>query len=380
MDLIAARDPAARLLVLQATQFCNIDCTYCYVPNRTRTKHISPEVLRAVRRQIIDQDRLVHGGLVLWHAGEPLSIGFNRFVELRSSLFGDRRPRWIKEQIQTNGTLIDATWAEYFRREGIMVGVSVDGPAWLHDRRRVTRSGAGTHRAVMAGIAALVRAGDDFSIICVVGEESLGRPEELFEFLHSLGPRVIGFTVEKIEGANLESSLDSASHFDRVREFFRTIARANARSSHPVVIREIEQVLSAIPPAAADRSASDEATLGRIVSISLDGEVAFFSPEMITNPAHPVYAGFTFGNVLHDRFADIEQRAFGSVLMHDVAAGVAECRSTCEFWRFCGGGSPSAKISETGSAASTEASFCVLSKHAATLGILDAVAEAPVAG
>ena len=377
METVSARASAARLLVLQATQFCNIDCHYCYVPNRTRRGHISADVLSAVRRQIIDGGRLERGGLVLWHAGEPLAIGLPRFIALRQSLFGDRRPDWIREQVQTNATLIDSTWADYLGSAAIMVGVSLDGPAWIHDKRRVNRAGHGTHRAVLSGISQLKRAGVDFSIICVVGEDSLDNAEEVFGFLCDQGPKAIGFSIEKIEGANVESSLDAARHFERVRGFFRAVARANAASPDPVVVREIEQVLAGVAAAATDRLPSDEVTLGRIVSISLDGNVGFFSPEMITNPAHAVYGECTFGSLLEEDFAQIEARASRSRLLADISAGAIACRSGCEFWRFCGGGSPSAKISETGSAAATRTSFCVLAKQAATLGILDAVVEEP---
>src|SRR6185295_14215355 len=34
------------LLVIQPTPFCNLDCSYCYLPHRSSTRRISPEVLR----------------------------------------------------------------------------------------------------------------------------------------------------------------------------------------------------------------------------------------------------------------------------------------------------------------------------------------------
>ena len=46
--------------------------------------------------------------------------------------------------MQTNGMLIDDEWCEFFRETPIKVGISLDGPQWLHDLRRKTRSGGGT--------------------------------------------------------------------------------------------------------------------------------------------------------------------------------------------------------------------------------------------
>jgi uncharacterized protein len=373
-----AHDPTVRLLVLQATQLCNIDCTYCYVPNRTRAARLSPDVAAAIHREIVEAGRLTPRALVLWHAGEPLTVGPDRLDALRRALFGGPRPAGIREQIQTNATLIDAGWADYFAANDITLGVSIDGPAWIHDARRVNRAGRGTLDATLRGIAALNAARADFSTITVVGDHSLDRAAELFEFLRGLGPKVVGFTIEKIEGANLESSLEAARHFDRVREFFRTVTTLNARAGHPVAIREVVQTAAAIDPAGPERGGSDEATLGRIVSVSLDGDVGFFSPEMITNPARPPYGRFTFGNLLDEPYLEIERRAAESLLRRDIVAGVEACRSSCEYWRFCGGGSPSAKISEHGSARTTATSFCRLQKQAATLGILSSIADSTV--
>ena len=43
--------------------------------------------------------------------------------------------------------------AQFFRGHSVRVGVSLGGPAWLHDFRRRTRSGKGTHARVMQGIS-----------------------------------------------------------------------------------------------------------------------------------------------------------------------------------------------------------------------------------
>ncbi|MGB8464086.1 MAG: hypothetical protein WCE49_04020 [Terrimicrobiaceae bacterium] len=39
--------PWATLLVLQASPFCNIDCDYCYLPNRTSTHRMTMHVLES---------------------------------------------------------------------------------------------------------------------------------------------------------------------------------------------------------------------------------------------------------------------------------------------------------------------------------------------
>ena len=67
-------EPWATLLVLQASPFCNINCDYCYLPNRTSTRRMSMQVLASAIEKTYASD-LVRGELtIIWHAGEPLAV------------------------------------------------------------------------------------------------------------------------------------------------------------------------------------------------------------------------------------------------------------------------------------------------------------------
>ena len=71
---LAAFSPPLKvqLLVLQATPFCNIDCSYCYLPNRDSTARMTLPVIEAAVRNVIDSGLLGERLSVAWHAGEPL--------------------------------------------------------------------------------------------------------------------------------------------------------------------------------------------------------------------------------------------------------------------------------------------------------------------
>jgi hypothetical protein len=62
----------------------------------------------------------------------------------------DRPPGWrITNGIQTNGILIDQEWCRFLASEGFSVGLSLDGPAALHDSYRVNRGGKPSHAQAM---------------------------------------------------------------------------------------------------------------------------------------------------------------------------------------------------------------------------------------
>src|SRR5580700_1470841 len=130
------------LLVVQPTPFCNINCSYCYLPDRQSTKRMSASVLEQTLRWVFAGDLVREPFCVLWHAGEPLTVPvafYENATELLHRLNVSQVP--FVQSIQTNATLIDAEWCRFFVEHHVDVGVSIDGPHFLHDRNRRTRQG-----------------------------------------------------------------------------------------------------------------------------------------------------------------------------------------------------------------------------------------------
>src|SRR5262245_43455592 len=67
--------PGVDLLILQPTPFCNIDCDYCYLPDRQKTARMPMEVVGAAVDQVHRSGLVRHDYTVVWHAGEPLTVG-----------------------------------------------------------------------------------------------------------------------------------------------------------------------------------------------------------------------------------------------------------------------------------------------------------------
>jgi uncharacterized protein len=63
-----------RLLVLQPTPFCNIDCSYCYLPDRNDRSRMSLATVRLAARRLREDGLLGDELTVVWHAGEPLVL------------------------------------------------------------------------------------------------------------------------------------------------------------------------------------------------------------------------------------------------------------------------------------------------------------------
>lgn len=163
------------LVVLQSTPFCNIDCRYCYLPDRSNTKHMSMEVVSRVASEVLSSDLVEAPVVFLWHLGEPLAVPRSFYEEAFAEIerINQIHQREYSHSFQTNGTLMNDQWADLLKRFRVRLGVSLDGPVFVHDQQRVTRSGQGTHEAVLRGLRVLQAHKVPFSVITVLTDFSL---------------------------------------------------------------------------------------------------------------------------------------------------------------------------------------------------------------
>src|SRR5262249_13756150 len=75
-----------RLLVLQSTPFCNIDCSYCYLPDRGRTRRLTLDVVRAVAEKLVAEGVLDKRLDICWNGGEPLTVPRKSYEEYIGAL------------------------------------------------------------------------------------------------------------------------------------------------------------------------------------------------------------------------------------------------------------------------------------------------------
>ena len=155
------------LFVVQPTSFCNLDCSYCYLPNRDSSHVMSDAVLAKTFERLFTTRFLGSEVSIVWHAGEPLSVSI-AFYEKALALIENLniRNHKIRHHVQTNGTAINQNWCSFLKRHNFQIGISIDGPAFIHDSHRVRRSGAGTHINVMRGVELLRSA--DSSSQCII--------------------------------------------------------------------------------------------------------------------------------------------------------------------------------------------------------------------
>lgn len=181
-----------------AGPMCNLRCEYCFYLEkegmfpREGGWRMSDEVLEAYIRQTIASQNTPEVSFA-WQGGEPTLMGIDFFRKVLALQKRHARGRRILNALQTNGTLLDDTWCEFLAENEFLVGISIDGPASLHDRYRRDRQEAPTHARVMRGLACLIKHGVEFNTLTVVNRHNSREPQRVYRFLKEIGSRYMQF-------------------------------------------------------------------------------------------------------------------------------------------------------------------------------------------
>jgi len=350
-----------RLLMLQPTPFCNIDCSYCYLPDRKNSARMELTTVELACRRAFESDFLAPQLEIAWHGGEPLVVPMS-WYQSAIALIGRLSPSGLHltHSFQSNGLLLDANWVRFLAGLGAKVGLSIDGPADFHDGRRRTRQGRGTHAGAMRAVRLLRDHNIDFHVITVLTEPALAEPDRLFDFYVQNGIEQVGFNVEEIEGVHRTSSMAGDGIESRFRNFVERFYERVSDAPELLKVREFENTIGLL---LAEEPAFDEQNLPFVVvSVAHDGAFSTFSPELL-GTRDKRFAGFTIGHVATDSLAAAARGARFKAINDEVRRGVKACERSCRYFRWCGGGAPSNKLFETGRFDTTETMHCRLTRQ-----------------
>lgn len=176
------------LLIKPAGPDCNLRCNYCFYRQKagiypaSKEHRMKPATLECLISQVMRSESI--RPCFAWQGGEPTLMGldfFKRVVELEVA-YG-RDGQLVSNSLQTNGTLLHAKWAEFLVEYRFLVGVSLDGPADLHDHYRRDSTKRPTHRRVMESIRILREHGVEFNVLTLLNDRNVKEPDRLYDFL-----------------------------------------------------------------------------------------------------------------------------------------------------------------------------------------------------
>lgn len=198
MNVISPFSRPLYVMLKPVGSVCNLACDYCYYLEKgklypeTKNTVMSEQLLEKFIREYLEA-QTTQQVLFTWHGGEtlmrPISF-YQKALELQRKYAAGRQ---IDNCIQTNGTLLNDAWCEFFKANNFLVGVSIDGPQEFHDEYRRNRQGQPSFYKVMQGIKLLKKHGVEYNGMAVVNDYNVDYPLEFYRFFKELDCHYIQF-------------------------------------------------------------------------------------------------------------------------------------------------------------------------------------------
>jgi radical SAM protein with 4Fe4S-binding SPASM domain len=324
------------ILVFNCTARCNLKCLHCYSSSDSSRKE--PELTTPQARLLIDQAADFGCPVLLFSGGEPL---------LRKDLFdliAYAGQKGLRTVLSTNGTLITPQAAEKLAALNLSyAGISLDGPADLHDRFRGVE---GSFAATMKGIAncrkAQIRTGLRFTMTC----GNMDQIPEVFRIALDTGIGRICF-YHLIPTGRAEHLSDQMPTELQTRKALDTIIKQTDRL---VLQNQVEEVLTVgnhadgpyllmrMRAEKPDRAVEAEELLRRSAGNRIGQNIAAVDWAGRVYPDQ-FWRNYTLGNILQKPFGQIWQDQSDpvlNILRHKKEYKDPKC-GRCRWFDLCGG-------------------------------------------
>lgn len=331
------------IMVLPIGPICNMDCDYCYYKDKTQYYpdvnefRMSEELLENFIKQYVE----AHPGPIIsfnWQGGEPSLRGldfFKKAVSLERKYVPDN---WqVKNNFQTNGLLIDKKWAEFFKEEDFLIGLSLDGPNYLNDIYRKTIEEKSTSKEVLECYYLLNKYNIETNILCVVNDTNVKKPTEVYNYFRENNMDFLQFIplVETdLNGEITERSVDPIEYGKFLIEIFDNWL---LNDYGKVYIQLFEQCVNSWfgrEPSLCVFSKQ----CGKALAMEHNGDIYTCD--------HFVFPEYEIGNIKDTSLKELvhssEQKSFGRSKYEKLPQTCLECK----YYFICHGGCPKNRLNE----------------------------------
>ncbi|MEL6960639.1 MAG: radical SAM protein [Pseudomonadota bacterium] len=378
--------------MLQGTPFCNLNCSYCDLSATSRKRRVEMplELLEHTFREVFSSDHICSDLSIVWHSGEPLTLSPNYYqdaIDIISRLRDELAPGRValSFDFQTNGLLISEEWVRFFdrNRHQLHLGVSVDGPAEIHDAFRLNWGGKPTFSKVERGMTLLKEAGIPFKIISVVTDATLRQPDLYFDFILDWYRSLSGFHFNILADGSLADqpglTYDRADR-DRYYTFYRHLlsrARAAEAQFQGFSVQNFGQALSRILARESDPVSHSSLPL-RSLNVDVEGYVTTFYAGLERGTFADLYGdgdGLALGNIRTTSLRDMVASPKLQQMMLDFSRSHAACHQNCDYYALCSGGFELAQYKAHNHFEGGETAECAIIVKTLIDAVLDDVAD-----
>lgn len=189
---------AISVMLKPSSSNCNLKCKYCFYHSLSEERsEYSKGMMNSdtAHRVIASAFDFAKGSDVYFtfQGGEPLLSGIDFYVDFVDYISKNNPMNSpVHFCMQTNGTLIDEKFAAFFKKNGFLVGVSLDGDESLN-MYRTYPDGRSSFDDVMNGINLLKKYGVTFNVLSVLTKNTAANFKRAYRYFKENNLRYIQF-------------------------------------------------------------------------------------------------------------------------------------------------------------------------------------------
>ena len=163
---------------LCVTHSCNLNCKYCCVGDVVEHHVMDETTINNLFKKLADD---CSESTIIWHGGEPLIVGlpfYKRAIELQANYPNHK----FKNSLQTNGTLLNDEFLDFFEDNHFSLGFSIDGCKLSHNLNRPLKDGLESFELTFKWYKEVERRGMHPGAICVINANTARYIKEIYAF------------------------------------------------------------------------------------------------------------------------------------------------------------------------------------------------------
>lgn len=316
-------------IILKLTTACNLNCVYCSEGDKP-AETLPVEIFYKLVNELPELlDRVQSSSAeFLFHGGEPMLYGRANLQNLID--YARARIPAAKFLMQTNGTLIDAAWIDFFKANEVAVGISLDGYPALHDKNRRTKAGEPTAEKILDNLEKMRAAGLHVGTLMVLNAAENVDADALFEFIraNNLQPKIHPVIACGRAAARSDTENVYAAWVEVMKKLLeRSLADRNAE-----IIQPLDETIDAILGISPIHECSFNGSCGRnFICVYPDGAAGFCGRDNFAR--HLAY-----GNLREESLTALYYSANAErIRARQDYLKAHDCRN-CGDWELCRGG------------------------------------------
>lgn len=175
------------IMIKPASSLCNLRCRYCFYADISENRTVASNGIMSEDTCDLMIERIAEAldgkgtANISFQGGEPTAAGLPYFVHFVNKM-KEYPGIKVNYALQTNGTLLNEEWAQFFHDNHFLIGISLDGYKLNMDEFRFDAEHKSIYYTIMDHIKMLRKHKADFNILTVVTKELSSHAKALMKF------------------------------------------------------------------------------------------------------------------------------------------------------------------------------------------------------